>query len=748
MHDSSRMTSQSAPRTGATPALDSTQRQEATAAAANSSPFGIQLGMDMSAVRHLPVRASDATNPIESSSSSTNNDKDLEKGDLMDGSAVVLPIADPHHLHPHRHHRRGRGTAAETTPISSSAVSFATDGVGLEPGQATRGRKRTFSRIASSLFLEKLHQFQAYQSAADGVPHRESSIGDDGRHFNGLLEKISSKFPRIGRGLLYLRGPSPPWIQTAIRPWWPQGELFLNRKLAFMQHRRRIVTPIFLLVWLTAFVVLVRESFFDSRTNVGAPAFIVGTSSFWSKDDGCGLNGTGCAPFSNSSLVFRCPSQTLNVELLNYRAVGDQEIIFQPLVVGGGDALATYRADSWICASAIHHGLFGDRKGGCGRLEMSGEFTGFVGGDKNGVRSASFDSTFPSSYRFVDTVTQQGCQDIRDEILGFDVAMSTIFSFFIRPEPAVFFWTLLCMGFWHVVLASDPSSMPPNLERGFKFFLPTLFIGYVLWHSSFRWVVPAFEGAAIERTVWYLGGFWVGLLINVSLAWIPIIRLTASDIAKEPGSLIAVIVLALVVFLCVLNQLRVIRRTGWFYFYIFWYLVGGCIIGILTCIPNLEFRLHHYFFALILLPGCAFVTHPSALFQGLLLGIFLDGAGRWGFDSILQAPSSLVGDGSTGSALPTFLTSATNFTIDQASIFWNAIPDNLAEQWDGFSLIVDDVERYSGTATNYSIAWLNETIPHYFRLAYTASGSSGDFARAATAFISNGTWIDPVSGTS
>ncbi|SGY25253.1 BQ5605_C018g08594 [Microbotryum silenes-dioicae] len=747
MSDSSRQTSEAAPHLGLGGMLPLQETTEA--AAANSSPFGIQL--DMSAVHELPIRTSDPTTQIESSSSSMFEDKDLEKGEggPMHGSAVVLPVSD-HHL-PRHHHRGGRGAGggtAEATPISSSAVPFTTDGAGLDPGNATRSRKRTLSRIASSMFLDKLHQFQTYQSAADGTPHRESSIGDDGRRFNALLEKIQSKFPRIGRGLLYLRGPSPPWIETAVRPLWSQGELFFNRKLAFMQRRRRFITPIFLLVWLIAFVVLVRESFFNSRTNVGTPEFILGTSSFWSKDDGCGLNATGCAPFINSSLVFRCPSQTLDVELLNNRAVGDQEIIFQSLVVGGGDAQSTYRADSWICASAIHHGLFGNRKGGCGRLEMVGEFTGFVGVNKNGVGSVSFDSTFPSSYRFVDTVTQQGCRDIRDEILGFDVAMSTIFSFVIRPEPAAFFWTLLCMGFWHVVLASDPSAMPPNLERGFKFFLPTLFIGYVIWRTSFRWVVPAFEAAAIERTVWYLGGFWVGLLINLSLAWIPIIRLTASDIAKQPGSLVAVIVLALVIFFCVLNQLRIIRRTGWFYFYIFWYLVGGCVIGLLTLIPTLEFRLHHYFLALIFLPGCAFVTRPSALFQGLLLGIFLDGAGRWGFDSILQAASSLVGDGSTGSALPTYLTSATNFTSDQASIFWNAIPDSLANSWDGFSLLVDDVERYSGTATNYSIAWLNDTIPHYFRLAYTSSGKSGDFARAATAFISNGTWIDPASGTS
>lgn len=39
-------------------------------------------------------------------------------------------------------------------------------------------------------------------------------------------------------------------------------------------------------------------------------------------------------------------------------SVGDQEVIFQPLVVGGGDESGTYRADSFICSAAVHRGLF------------------------------------------------------------------------------------------------------------------------------------------------------------------------------------------------------------------------------------------------------------------------------------------------------------------------------------------------------------------------------------------------------
>lgn len=82
--------------------------------------------------------------------------------------------------------------------------------------------------------------------------------------------------------------------------------------------------------------------------------------------------------------------------------------------------------------------------------------------------------------------------------------------------------------------------------------------------------MPAFEGAVLERTIWYLAGLWIGVLMNISLDWIPIDRLTAADIKKQPGGLVAVIVLVLVVVACVINQLRVIRRTGWFFFYLKW----------------------------------------------------------------------------------------------------------------------------------------------------------------------------------
>ena len=82
-------------------------------------------------------------------------------------------------------------------------------------------------------------------------------------------------------------------------------------------------------------------------------SFIDCTSVFWTENAGCGLDGGLCAPFTNTSFDLRCPAQCSSVVLQNPRLVGDVELDFVPLLVGGGDAQTTYRGDSFICSSAI-----------------------------------------------------------------------------------------------------------------------------------------------------------------------------------------------------------------------------------------------------------------------------------------------------------------------------------------------------------------------------------------------------------
>ena len=148
--------------------------------------------------------------------------------------------------------------------------------------------------------------------------------------------------------------------------------------------------------------------------------------------------------------------------------------------------------------------------------------------------------------------------------------------------------------------------------------------------------MPALERMPIERAVWYLPAFWAGVLFNDVTAGIPVDRLLLSDIAKRPGAVAAVTIITLVILVIVLFQANSVRKTGWLLTYLGWYAVVGIILFALAMIPGLQFRFHHYFAGIFVMPAVGFASRPSAVYQAFLLGMFLNGAGRWGFDSILQ----------------------------------------------------------------------------------------------------------------
>lgn len=77
-------------------------------------------------------------------------------------------------------------------------------------------------------------------------------------------------------------------------------------------------------------------------------------------------------------------------------------------------------------------------------------------------------------------------------------------------------------------------------------------------------------------------------------------------------------------------------------------------------------------------------------------------------------------DGTSGTQLPTFLTNSSTYNASiplvNQTILWDVLPD-ASEGWDGFALLVDDVEQYAGPALNFSLAVLQQGILHFFRLA-------------------------------
>jgi hypothetical protein len=286
-------------------------------------------------------------------------------------------------------------------------------------------------------------------------------------------------------------------------------------------------------------------------------------------------------------------------------------------------------------------GFISDSAGGCASVQLVGNFTNYLATTAFGLTSIGFPSIFPMSFQFSPSNTLTHCTDLRNAALAFNVLVTCALFLVLRPKAIVLYWCLVCIGFWHVALFSQPQATPPPLDVAFGAFLPTLFVCYGFWRIAVRFTMPVFASAPFESMIWYLAPYWTGVLTNLTMAQIPIDRLTAQDIKQQPGGLTALIIIILVLLVVVINQIRVIRKTGYLPYYLGWYVIGGLVSLILALLPGLQFRLHHYIISIALFPGTGFPTRLSAIYQGFLLGIFLNGVAAFGFDSILQTAADV-----------------------------------------------------------------------------------------------------------
>ena len=317
-------------------------------------------------------------------------------------------------------------------------------------------------------------------------------------------------------------------------------------------------------------------------------------------------------------------------------------------------------------------GYFSDSKGGCATVNLIGNFTDFLPRSAHGLTSIGFPTVFPLSLRFSTTASLNHCSDLRSEALALNILVTVIIFLVIRPRPVVLFWCMVCIGFWHITLFSQPRTYPPDIADGFGTFLPVLFVCYAFWRLAFRFVLPAFSKMPMEATILYLGPYWATVLANLTTERIPVDRLTAKDITAQRGGLAALIIIVLVLLVIAINQCRVIRQTGWLPYYLGWYLLGGLVALVLALLPTLQLRLHHYILAMILMPGTAFPTRLSAICQGFLLGLFLNGTAAFGFASILQTAAQV-----NGSLFSPAITNSANVPVRSCDEMAHSAPTSL-----------------------------------------------------------------------
>ncbi|KAK0117860.1 hypothetical protein ONS95_012181 [Cadophora gregata] len=579
------------------------------------------------------------------------------------------------------------------------------------------------------------------------------------------LKWVPTPVRRLSKSITkWAKGPDPPHIHT-IEPILPIVQEFPIRLLDHYvpKRRHRIALLIaFYFIWILTFAVVMKQSTIATEIEGwGAPGNIGCGNTYWVPGNRCGLNGNDCRPFNGSGFAFRCPANCANVMVLNPRAVGAQEINYRPMVIGGpskDDATPIYRSDSFICGSAIHAGIIDNAKGGCGVVSLVGKHRDYQSSKKHGITSIGFDSEFPSSFTFHSGTTCEA-KDPRWPLLFVSLTFTILLSLF-TTSPGLFFFSIFTGVFFHVGLASDPpghATVTDLISNLLGKYLPAAFCAFVIY--QYMGVRRALSGltAQIEKTILWLGGCWFGALSNYTLDWIPIQRLNAHDLNQQPGAKLALALIVSLIVLIVIKQVFFFRREGRLIRYLGLYgtFIGAILLSLL--LPGLSLRIHHYILGLLLLPGTSMQTRPALLYQGLLVGLFINGIARWGFDSVLQTPAALQGDAQHNSKLPVI--PAPNITlgvsISTISFSWLAPP----EPFDGISVLVNDVERFrgytdEGFSSDKNFVWGRPGLKtgdsdrnDYFRFGYMQGSSSWDYTKAGT-WNKDGEWVPMKKGPS
>jgi hypothetical protein len=559
----------------------------------------------------------------------------------------------------------------------------------------------------------------------------------------------------------WTRGPPNP-VRFKIEPLFPWVQhapiVLLDRFLPKKLHRALAVLGYFGL-WLLTFALVMRDGRSVSEIpEWGTPSSIGCGWTFWERGNSCGLNGMDCRPFTSGGYLFRCPANCASYKLGNPRAVGDQEVVYQSLVVGGppasGDGPAIYRGDSFICGAAVHAGIISDTTGGCGIAKLIGTQSDFNSSARNGLTSIAFDSYFPRSFTF--EAVQCDSRDMMWPLLSISVVFTSVFSLFVT-SPALFFFPIFTVMFWTVGMATDTpgyDTITSLFSTEIGRFLPAAFVAWVMYDKmGIRRTLKGLT-AQVEKTVLWLGGAWVGALTNHTLDFIPIQRLTGRDLEQQPGARAALAIIIVVLTAIIAVQVYFFRQEARLIRYIkFYALVGlGLLIG--GVLPGLNLRIHHYILALLLLPGTSLQTRPSLLYQGLLIGLFVNGIARWNFDPLLQTSAALLGDGPIDSPLPLIREPVIAFGEPNRTITfsWEQPP---GASYDGISVLVNDVERFRsyfdedlGGMSN--ITWAREPglqANEYFRFAWMEGSGQGDYTKAGKWDVS-GKWTQMSSGPS
>lgn len=482
----------------------------------------------------------------------------------------------------------------------------------------------------------------------------------------------------------------------------------------------------------------------------------------------CGFNGSECTgnlPIG-TEIRFRCPANCWR-ESWAYREMpaGTQVSYHDSFVVGS----ETFRGDSFVCAAALHRGVISNRYGGCGVLKITGPQPSFRGSrGNNSITSLDFDTEFVQSYSFLDpnNLELRGCTDTRFSILVVSLIAILIYAY-MGTNPKATLYAMVIIGFWTVILAANPPLNGGNDEENaeiislaFRRLLPCLLATYAIYQLVYKHLFVGMK-AHLSKAIFWALPFYCGIWENYVFGLIPIDRLTFDDLNSQAGAWFSLLLIIIIVLLIACGQAYVIWRAGKFWKYLSSYIFAFFCLFLLALLPEETLRIHHYILALIFLPGTAFQTTPSLFYNGLLSGLFVAGVARWDFDSIVQTYDQLRRGGvERYSGEPYFLeplVRQTSSALVDLTVKWSSLNESNTygkRYWNGFSLIINDVERYRGTETSFNLTkWALESFDiaptvAYVRIAVADmfSRKTGGFTLAAIANLTSGEWTPPLDG--
>ena len=163
------------------------------------------------------------------------------------------------------------------------------------------------------------------------------------------------------------------------------------------------------------------------------------------------------------------------------------------------------------------------------------------------MASFPFHGVFPSSFKFEKPMNTSHCTDDRWRMYTLNVVFLAFITFVLRPMPIFLFWVFSCVGFWHVNLVSELRDVPPPIGEAVGDFGPHLFVCFVIWHCVLQHVWYAFEHVPLEFGIAWLGLWWIGVLLDVVFANVPLQRLTYHDISQQPGAVTSIVIIVIVV---------------------------------------------------------------------------------------------------------------------------------------------------------------------------------------------------------